>query len=238
MERKYTGIILNKKDSNEASRIYTIYTLEEGKIQAIAQGARKARSKLAGNLENFILADIFVAKSKGRGRITGAVAEKVFLNMRNDFESLNCVFRAARLLDKLTGIGEKDEKIFNLFHEFLSAVDKLAGEKTGTGELLLRGFILKLLDCLGYKIEANFCVSCSKKLLEKGNFFSAEKGGFVCGACAGKEERKLSVTANVIKIMRIALNSKIASLEKLKVSEKDMENMKKITEEFVVWVSN
>src|SRR3989344_7613968 len=167
MERKYTGIILSKKDSNEASRIYTVYTLEEGKIQAIAQGVRKARSKLAGNLENFILADVFVAKSRGRGRITGAVAEKLFLNLRNDFESLNCVFRAARLLDKLTGNGEKDEKIFNLFHEFLSAVDKLAGEKTGTGELLLEGFTLKLLNFLGYKIEANFCVSCSKKLMGK-----------------------------------------------------------------------
>ena len=33
MEYKYTGIILNKRDVGETDRIYSIYTLEGGKIR-------------------------------------------------------------------------------------------------------------------------------------------------------------------------------------------------------------
>ena len=47
------GIVLRHVEVGEADRILTLYTLEYGKVQAIAKGVRKLRSRKAGHLEPF-----------------------------------------------------------------------------------------------------------------------------------------------------------------------------------------
>ncbi len=45
------AIIIKKTKLGEADRILTLYTPRLGKIQAVARGVRRPRSKLAGHLE-------------------------------------------------------------------------------------------------------------------------------------------------------------------------------------------
>ena len=44
------AIIIKKTKLGEANRILTLYTPDLGKIQAVARGVRRPRSKLAGHL--------------------------------------------------------------------------------------------------------------------------------------------------------------------------------------------
>ena len=53
------AIILRRTDYGEADRILNILT-PSGKISAIAKGVRKARSKLAGGIEMFTLAELLI----------------------------------------------------------------------------------------------------------------------------------------------------------------------------------
>ncbi|MDO8572101.1 MAG: recombination protein O N-terminal domain-containing protein, partial [bacterium] len=69
MTFKATGYIIGKKYFREADRLYTIYTAEYGKIEAMAQGVRKLSSKLAGHLELFHKASFTIAKGKQIDRI-------------------------------------------------------------------------------------------------------------------------------------------------------------------------
>lgn len=241
MERKYTAIILSKKDIGEADRLYTAYTLEAGKIQAVAQGVKKPRAKLAGQMENFTLADLTVAKRKGTGRITGSIAENNFCHIRNDFEALSGVFESLRILNRLTVFENKDGDVFNLAAAYLRAMDKIAGkeglpDKKAKIDLLTVGFIFKLLDALGYKIEANFCVECGNKLSDRENYFSLNQGGILCGNCSSKEKNLLKISNNAIKIIRIFFQNGIESVVKVKAEKSDVNNLKIIAGEFIKWI--
>jgi DNA repair protein RecO (recombination protein O) len=237
MEYKFTGIILGKYNVGEADRIYTIYTLEKGKIKALAKGVRKSAARLAGNLENFSLIDLAIAKGKGTGKITGSIVENNFRNLRKNLEALENVFEGTKILDKLTSVEEKDPEVFNLLKEYLETINKASDAKEEKVALITQGFILKLLDCLGYKIEVFHCVKCSSALPKTGNYFSAEKGGIICVICSKETGNKVGVSDNVIKIVRIFFQNKLKSLLKLKVDRKDINNLKLITREFIRWIA-
>ncbi len=237
MERKYTGIILNKCDTGEADRIYTTYTLETGKIRSIAQGVRKPQAKLAGHLENFALADLTVIKKRGTGRIAGSIVENNFDNLRNNLEALKCALKASDIFNNLVGMEEKDEKIFNLLKQFIEALDKASEDRKGSVDVLFYGFIFKLLELLGYKLEVSSCVDCTSPLSREGNYFSAEKGGVVCKNCSSKIKNKIGIGSNAIKIIRIFSHNKIASLTKLKAGKKEVDNIKDVLDKFLSWIT-
>jgi len=230
---------LGKYNIGEADRIYVIYTLEAGKIRAIAKGVRKSQAKLAGHLENFTLSNISVAKTRGMGKITGAVAENNFSRVKNNFEFLAETFKSAGILNKLAKEEEKDERVFNLFLEFLKTMNSknAISENSAAPSLLAQGFIFKLFDCLGYKIESNVCVKCGKSFLREGNYFSAERGGILCRHCALNFGNSVKANPDSVKIIRIFHQNSVKSLTKLKVNPPAINNLKIISQEFFRWIA-
>ncbi len=69
MTRLVKGIILRKQDYRESDRLFVIYTDELGKISAVAKGARKIKSKMAGHLELFHVINLMVAPVKTNYKI-------------------------------------------------------------------------------------------------------------------------------------------------------------------------
>jgi DNA repair protein RecO (recombination protein O) len=238
MEYRYTGIILSKKDVAEADRLYVIYTLEAGKIRALAKSVRKPQSKMAGFLENFSLANIIIAKSQGTGKITSVITENNFSNLRNNLEALSAVFEVSGIFNKLVSWENPDKELFYLFSEYLESVDLAAAEKNGEKfDIFNFSFILKALNILGYKIEANICVACGKKITTGNNSFSAEHGGAVCPECASSGGNKIVISDNSIKLIRIFFNNSIKSLRKIKIGEDDKKNLRKIVLNFLEWIN-
>ncbi|MFH0969040.1 MAG: DNA repair protein RecO [Patescibacteria group bacterium] len=237
MDYKYTGIILNKKDVGETDRIYTIYTLESGKIMVLAKSVRKANAKLAGFLENFTLAEIFIAKSQGMGKITGSLVINNFPKMRENLEAVGSVFKSTELLNKLIKDENDDPKIFELLKEYLETMNNLDSQEDNFKlEIISLGFIFKLLEELGYKIEANNCLECGEKIKEGNNFFDPEQGGILCGKCYPNIRKGIKINSNSIKILRIFFQNSLKSLLKLKADKKDIDNLKIVKQEFLRWV--
>jgi len=238
MDYKYKGIILGKRDIGEADRIYSIYTLEAGKIQVKAIGVRRLNAKLAGHLETATLAEIFVAKTRGMGKITGAIILDNFLNIKSDLEAINRVGYVFGVFEKIIKEQEKDENIFNILSDFLKILDKMsAGDKNlEKMDILVVGFIFKLLFEMGYGIEVEKCVYCGDRLRPENNFFSSEKGGVLCGNCYKLENKRIKISPESIKLIRIFLKNKIENLAKLKVAPKDINNLKIITQETLNWI--
>ncbi len=240
MEHKYTAIILNKKDIGETDRIYTIYTLEQGKISAIARGVRKPQAKLASGLENFNLVDICIVKNKGLGNIKSVIVENSFSNARKNLEVLQNIFQVVKTFNKLVGDNESDKKVFDLLAEYLLVIDKIVvknDNQLSEIKLLSIGFAFKLLDLLGYRAEVSCCVICRNGISAGQNYFSAKRGGVLCVKCVTEIQNKFFVSENAIKIMRIFLTNKLKSLVKLRVEKKDINELKIILRNFLGWVS-
>lgn len=237
MDYKYTGIILDKRDIGETDRLYAIYTLESGKIKALAKGVRKASAKLAGNLENFTLADISIVKNQGTGKITGSIVENNFSNLKNNFEALAKAFENIKILSQLVQFEEKDERLFNLSKEYLETLDKFPENHADKIEAVSLGFVFKLLDVLGYGLEVGRCVVCGSILQDKkDNYFSAQLGGIVCDNCFKGSQGEIKISANVIKIIRLFFQNKISSLPKLKIETRNLRELKIISQEFLNWI--
>lgn len=236
MEYKYTGIILSKFDVGEADRLYVIYTREIGKIRAKAVGVRKPGAKLAASLENFTLSDITVVKKQGIGKITGSIVENSFPNIKNNLDALAAVFEALKIFDRLISQEEKDEKVFALLLEFLEALDAIKNGGKEKVEILNQGFIFKLLDSLGYKIEASICASCGLRFSGEDNYFSAPHGGIVCHDCARESGDVFQASINTIKLIRIFFSNNLKSFLKIKTGEKEIKELKTISKIFLDWL--
>ena len=235
MDYKYTGIILDKKDVGETDRIYTIYTLENGKIRVLAKSVRKANAKLAGFLENFTLAEIFIAKNQGMGKITGAIVLNSFSKIKENLESLQNVFASLKIFGKLVGEESGDENVFHLLKGYLETIEKI--NDNHQSELVSLGFSFKIFEELGYKIEAGSCMECQERIREGENFFDSERGGIVCGKCSSKSGNKIRVNNNAIKILRIFFQNSVKSLAKLRAEKKDLNNLEIIKKEFLSWIA-
>jgi len=81
------------------------------------------------------------------------------------------------------------------------------------------------------------CVICGRKLFPENNYFSISHGGVLCGNCHYNETRKIRISGEAIKLIRIFLNNKIESLVKLKVPKKDVDNLRLIISETLNWIS-
>ena len=60
------AVVLRHLEFGEADRILMLYTLERGKMSAIAKGVRKIKSHKAGHLMPFTRVNLFLAKAKLR----------------------------------------------------------------------------------------------------------------------------------------------------------------------------
>jgi DNA repair protein RecO (recombination protein O) len=237
MEIKLTGVIIAKKDVGEADRLYTFYTLEKGKIQALAKGVRKVQARLAGSLENFNLVSFNVVGKGTVKKITNAIVEDNFLSLRNNLDALRLIFRSIRILNQLVDKEEKDENIFNLLAEYLQSVESASINSSDKIELISQGFLFKLLDNLGYRFEVMKCTQCGGSIGSEKNYFSSQKGGMVCDNCSGTLKESMLIQTNSIKAIRIIYYNKIGSLLKLKVGKKELDDLRKITDNFLQWIA-
>lgn len=240
MEYKFQAIILSKIDIAETDRIYSAYSKEAGKIRLLAKGVRKPNAKLAGNLEPITFSEIFMIKNRGMGKITGAQATENFLSLKENIFALEKVFYIFRVLNRLISEEEKDEKIFALLLGYLQLLDKFSLEKEENLkiEILTFGAIFKLMHCLGYGLQMKNCAHCQGKLQAGENYFSAERGGVLCKECVSFERKKIKISDESIKLIRIFLDNKIENLSKIRVEKKSLDNLKIIANEAVGWVMN
>lgn len=208
-----------------------MYTLEQGLVKVIAKGVRKPAAKLAGHLEPGTLSEIYVARSRGIGQITGAITLNNFDNIRKNFEKLIEVFRVFQFFLKNFSEEEKDERIFKLLCEFLTRVESLSFNKSPILEV--EAFWWKLFDALGNGPEIMKCADCKKKLHANfKKYFSFEKGGTVCAACVANFKGLISISNNQIKLLRVFWGNSLEKITKVKIGEKELEKLITIRENY------
>ncbi|MEI7890796.1 MAG: DNA repair protein RecO [bacterium] len=246
MEYKYTAIILNKKNIGETDRLYVLYTLEGGKISSIAKGVRKPQAKLAASLENITLADVCVIRSRGLGKITSSIVENNFTLLKGDCGALLDVFLGLSVFEKLIDFENPDQLVFLLLKDYLEAMDfYVAGNLLNIDDdnlnikysLIRLGFLVKLLDLLGFAIEVENCVSCGNKLSQDLIYFGSKQGGALCQNCImGHENIVLRINANVVKIIRLFLKNKLSTVPKISVKQVDCDQVQLVVDDFLRWI--
>jgi len=96
------AIIIKKTKLGEADRILTLYTPHLGKIQAVAKGVRRPRSKLSGHLELLTYSLVSLARGKNLDTITGSQTINSFLPLKSDLELTSYALYITELVNQFT----------------------------------------------------------------------------------------------------------------------------------------
>lgn len=143
------GFILSSRNIGEANKIFSIYTRELGLVRATAQGVRLGHSKLRFSLQDFSYGNIDLVKGRDVWRVTSATSIESFPLARANKQSILLIARVSKLLERLCGGEESNEKIFNDLIQALHLLDdnNISIESREALELHL---VLRIMDSLGY----------------------------------------------------------------------------------------
>jgi DNA repair protein RecO (recombination protein O) len=191
------AIILRRTDFGEADRLLTLYSLEFGKMKAIAKGARKPQSRKTGHVEPLMRTRFLFAKGRDLSLITQAEMLEAYPGLRADLLRASYGSYAMELLDRFTVEDDKNEDVYRLAAEGLSWFE-LADDL----QLTARFYELRLLTLVGYRPQLFQCVSCDEDVIEQDQFFSPELGGLLCPKCQTRDRMARRVTAVSVKVLR------------------------------------
>jgi DNA repair protein RecO (recombination protein O) len=140
------AIITKKTKLGEADRILTLYTPHLGKIQAVAKGVRRPRSKLSGHLELITHSLVSLARGRNLDTITGSQTIASFLPIKSDLDLSSYALYAIELVNQFTADHIENQRLFQLL---LDTLERLC--QGDNSELVLRYFELHLVGEVGYR---------------------------------------------------------------------------------------
>jgi len=191
------GIVLHHRDWGEADRNLTIYTREMGKLQSIAKGVRKPRSRKAGHLEPFTCSNILLARGRSFFVLTQVEAIDTFNNLRDDLVLLGYASYVIELLDRFTFDEEENRGLYRLLKNTLVRLDR--GD---VPEVVVHYYEIRLLDHAGFRPQLFSCVSCEKQIQAQDQHFSASRGGVLCPSCGLDAPEARPVSMQALKFLR------------------------------------
>lgn len=191
------AIVLKHREYDEADRILTLYTLEHGKLQAIAKGVRKLKSRKAGHLEPFTLVLLQLAKGRTWEVIAQAEAQKTFQHIRED---LTLTAQAAYLVELIDRFSYEEGPNRALFQTLADGLQRL--DDGFAPETVVHYFELRLLENIGFRPELNRCLACEAEIQPEPQYYSPKLGGVLCPKCFSADLTAWRISLNALKYLR------------------------------------
>jgi DNA repair protein RecO (recombination protein O) len=178
---KTEAVVLRSIRYSEADRILHLYTAKRGRVNAIAKGARRPKSRFGGRLEPFFRLDLLL--HEGRGElltVTQASTVDGYSRLRSSGAALDAGARACDAVLRLLDAAEPNPPAYNLLCRYLSLLDAPEGPAADRLAIAL-SFRLKLALTAGFSPELASCARCGEAEHLVG--FSGAAGGVVCASC-------------------------------------------------------
>ena len=204
------GIVLRRRDFDEADRLLTVLTRDRGKVTLLAKGARKMGSRKAAHVDLFKQADLLVHRGRNFGIVSQAETVRGFPVLGQDLPRMAAAHYLAELTDSFLGEGDEAAGVYDLL---LAALGWL--EEGGEPRLVQRYFELHLLDLAGYRPQFYRCLSCHSWLEAVPNAFDGAAGGMYCPNCSYQAAQPQSVTVGAQKVLRFLQRSEPAACRNL-----------------------
>lgn len=225
------AIVLRQRKLGEADKILTLYTAAFGKVDAVAKGVRKTRSRTAGHVEPLTHATFQLAKGKTLDIVTQVETIESFQVLRDDLERMSRALYACELLDKFT---EPHEANFELYRLLLDTLRRLSARDDI--DVALRFHEMALLDAMGYRPELEECVTCRARLAAVTNYWTAAGGGVVCAACRTEETAVRPISANAVKLLRLLLHGRFSDVSRVTIDGALSTELERAMLEYLRWV--
>ncbi len=225
---KTEAVILRHRDFSEADKIITLYSLKKGKINCIAKGVKKSKSKLRGSLLPFTHNNLVLYKGKSLFTITGADIVNSFIKLRNDYDLMVFTSYIFELLESSVPEEQSSYNIFVLLITTMHLLQVIEPEK------VTKCFEIKLLNLIGYRPLTKRCLNCGKEDINY--WFSSFHGGILCSECKKIDVNSIKIRAGSIKIFNLLDSLDWKILDRIKISKQNFIELDHILEDYLQYV--
>jgi DNA repair protein RecO (recombination protein O) len=213
---KTEAVVLRSLRYAEADRILHLYTLDRGRVGAIAKGVRKTTSRFGARLEPLSHVELLLHEGSGElHTVTGASLIGAHRAAREEPYRLEVGLIGAEAMLRLFTEPEANRRAFTALTRFLDALDETPALSTRPAlDPLALAFQLKLLWVSGYLPHLTSCVECGTEVLAG---FSPRAGGAVCAEHASGS---LALTADGIAGTELLLSTPLAQASRTPLTDR------------------
>lgn len=190
-------VVLRHKDWGEADRLLVVFGQAHGKLQVVAKGVRKLRSRKAGHLEPFTRVTLMLARGRDLPVVTQVETVDAYLPLREDLTRIGYASYVVELLDKFTYEEGENRGLYSLLVDTLGRLS--SGEPPWR---LARYYEMRLLDLLGFRPQFSTCVVGGEEIQPQAQYFSALAGGVLCPRCGRDRHEARPVSLEALRILR------------------------------------
>ena len=183
---KTEAVVLRSLRFGEADRVLHLYTLDRGRVGAVAKGVRRTKSRFGGRLEPLSHVELVLHQGSGELQtITGVQLIRSHSAARESNYRLSVGFVGLEAMLRLFPEQEANERAFEALTRFLDLLDGIEPRRDDRPALdpLVLSFQLKLLWLSGYLPHLTSCADCGAETGLVG--YSPRAGGAVCANCRG-----------------------------------------------------
>ena len=228
-EIRTRALVLRCYDQRESDRLVHLYSEDEGRISAIAKGARRSRRRFPGLLEILTLIDARLVDPPRASlmRLEGARLVQPFEGLVNDLGRYAIACQLAELLDRVTGEREANP---GLFRFAVGVLDVLRAERPD--RLLALLVLAKTVALLGYRPQLASCSLCGRPLAPgaRNAGFEPRHGGAVCPSC--REDPLGPVPAGLLLALEAGLGRPLRERASLGLAAADVRRAEQLLERF------
>jgi DNA repair protein RecO (recombination protein O) len=209
---KTEAIVLRQRKLGEADKIVTLYTPNYGKLEAVAKGVRRTKSRLAGHLEVLTYTSVMLAQGRNLDVVTQAQAVESFATLRDDLHRLSRALYVAELVDRFSPEGAESYHIFQLL---LTTLRRLAAG--AAADVVVRHFEMQLLNLAGFQPQLHRCLGCQRSLTPVPNYFSPAAGGVLCPSCGSGAVSSRPLSVSALKVLRLLQGGAFADILRVRI---------------------
>lgn len=183
------ALVLRRVEYGEADLIVTLFTRAEGRVVALARGARKSRRRFAGAFEPFFTINVRFEERPGADLavLTQAEIVRPRTALLSELTRMELSGKALGWIRAAAPPRTPEPLVFERVERLLDRLSDRAGRPP---ELELAEAGLSLLTLFGWSLDFERCVRCGKPCPSGvPAFVDVRQGGLVCRSCGGARTR-------------------------------------------------
>ena len=150
---KGKGIIIAKKDIEEADRYITIFMEDYGKVSTIIKGIRKSKKRDKTAVDILSLTDFQFYKKNENLVISSFSTVKDYIGIKSDIDKINIAFYIFSVLNQIFVENGRNRKIYEVLEKTLDYLNNSNDERKNY--LLILFFLNTIIKEEGISIENN-----------------------------------------------------------------------------------
>ncbi len=174
-ERTFEAIVLRRSDSGESDRYLVLLSREVGKIDVIARGARKARSRLSGASEPLVRAKFSVSEGRFRKFVTSVEPITSYPGLRSSYHGLITGLAIAEITSWSSDFEFEGEIVYELLGQAL----QFLSDDFAPAHVFV-WFLANLAVIEGLSPDWTSCQVCNAPLKVSPAAVSPHAHGFLC----------------------------------------------------------